>query len=436
MLILFSSEYFSGPRAKVQMQMQLEVPVAPGLGIKDTELDTLRLSFQTPLRWRPGQHIYVRFPALNMFQAHPFSICSLPNVSSNLPSELVIITKVYDGTTKKLFNHIDKLNENYSQSYFKSELDKDAIKQLSSEEQDWIEKTHMMEFADEVPSILANEVQSIEKEQRELSSRRQSEVKTQLPQSNSGSTVNAEIGEKELNGSELLNKTSDTLIPNSENNNNRLTNLIASRVKASPLEKSSVRIPVTAVKSGTILACLDGPYGFIPDAASMEHVVLFAGGTGIAHLFPIITDVLRRVAGGEKTVVTKSIRLVWSTRSRAIINWIRSELHTIYNLQKQTGIDVTIEVFVTQCPEDVLVKAPILGVAVTHGSRFDAKAVLREEVERGKELDSTTMGVYVCGSGSLSEAVGNETASLNYEIMRGRLGSIKDIVLEIEHFTW
>ncbi|WFD04725.1 hypothetical protein MVES1_000049 [Malassezia vespertilionis] len=141
---------------------------------------------------------------------------------------------------------------------------------------------------------------------------------------------------------------------------------------------------------------------------------------------------LRRVAAGEKTALTKSIRLIWATRSLELMNWVRAELQNINELQDVTGIKVSVEVFVTRNANELVQSSK--GFFVTCNARFDTKLVLAQEVEYAKEMGSITMGIQACGSSDLVIAVSNEAARLNYNVLRGRLGTLKDIVLKTERF--
>ncbi|KAJ4338618.1 FAD-binding domain [Ascochyta clinopodiicola] len=62
------------------------------------------------MRWRPGQHCFLRFTSfgLQAFSSHPFTICSLPAIRPNEPSELVFYIRQSHGLTKKLFAHAQK----------------------------------------------------------------------------------------------------------------------------------------------------------------------------------------------------------------------------------------------------------------------------------------------------------------------------------------
>jgi len=101
LMVLFSSNFFCGPRATVRVLTQ----AGKGLDLdQNRPIDFLRLSFVTPLRWHAGQHVYVRFPGIYPWQAHPFTCMSIPNASPHLPSRLVLLARVGNGITRQLYN--------------------------------------------------------------------------------------------------------------------------------------------------------------------------------------------------------------------------------------------------------------------------------------------------------------------------------------------
>lgn len=101
LMVLFSSNFFCGPRAKVRVLTQVG---------KEESLDQerpaefLRLSFETPLRWHAGQHVFVRFPGVYPWQAHPFTCLSIPSASPHLPNKLVLFARVQKGITRQLYD--------------------------------------------------------------------------------------------------------------------------------------------------------------------------------------------------------------------------------------------------------------------------------------------------------------------------------------------
>ena len=86
-----------------------------GLGFKCAQADiqvltddngtVLRLDFDYEHRtsggWEAGQHFYLTFPSLSIWQAHPYTISSVPDVNSKTQHHTYLI-RVRDGQTKKL----------------------------------------------------------------------------------------------------------------------------------------------------------------------------------------------------------------------------------------------------------------------------------------------------------------------------------------------
>lgn len=68
------------------------------------------------------------------------------------------------------------------------------------------------------------------------------------------------------------------------------------------LHKYALKHPYKQVK-----AYIDGPYGAVPDFKRMNKVVLFAGGSGGAFLFPIAVDIVRNASRSA----VGHLELVW-----------------------------------------------------------------------------------------------------------------------------
>jgi predicted ferric reductase len=71
--------------------------------------DAVRVTIPTEVRWKPGQFVYLRIPAISVFENHPFTIASL--CSDDFPSEygeryrdLVLVFKPFGGFTRKVLN--------------------------------------------------------------------------------------------------------------------------------------------------------------------------------------------------------------------------------------------------------------------------------------------------------------------------------------------
>lgn len=67
----------------------------------------IKITIPTQMRWRPGQYVYLRMPAISVFENHPFTISSL--CSEDFPSEYgeayrdcVLVFRPYGGFTKRV----------------------------------------------------------------------------------------------------------------------------------------------------------------------------------------------------------------------------------------------------------------------------------------------------------------------------------------------
>lgn len=70
--------------------------------IKDPTGTIIRMTFtHSQQSWELGQHFYLTFPALSMWQSHPFTPASNPNPSSSVQTHTYII-RACNGETKKL----------------------------------------------------------------------------------------------------------------------------------------------------------------------------------------------------------------------------------------------------------------------------------------------------------------------------------------------
>ncbi|OJI84633.1 hypothetical protein ASPTUDRAFT_40641 [Aspergillus tubingensis CBS 134.48] len=68
----------------------------------------IRISIPVSSRWRPGQHCFLRFTSFNLMHAlsaHPFTICSLPSVKPDEPSQLVFYIRHQGGFTARLYEY-------------------------------------------------------------------------------------------------------------------------------------------------------------------------------------------------------------------------------------------------------------------------------------------------------------------------------------------
>ncbi|KAB8337006.1 hypothetical protein FH972_021310 [Carpinus fangiana] len=72
-------------------------------------------------------------------------------------------------------------------------------------------------------------------------------------------------------------------------------------------------------------AFVDGPYGGMKRSLdAFDHVILFAGGSGITALTSHLLDLIKRMRDGK--AVTKTIQVVWAIKRPETMEWFREEL--------------------------------------------------------------------------------------------------------------
>lgn len=133
LLVLFSTEFFTSGRSEVEVIAS--VGHSPAV-VQDEPTKFIRMSFVTPLRWRPGQHVFVRFPGMAVTQAHPFTCLSLPSYSSHLPNNLVMLARVHKGITRHIYEYIMKHGADETDS-----KDEEMSKDMSDNSSNDVKKT-------------------------------------------------------------------------------------------------------------------------------------------------------------------------------------------------------------------------------------------------------------------------------------------------------
>lgn len=101
-MAVFSSEFVFAKRTEVEIQ---SLACSNGVSLnanekRDTEL--LKITMPTPMRWNPGQHVYLRFPLVSPLENHPFTMVSLPHPVENCPSQMTLFIRVFNGITRRL----------------------------------------------------------------------------------------------------------------------------------------------------------------------------------------------------------------------------------------------------------------------------------------------------------------------------------------------
>ena len=111
-MAIFSSEFVFAKRTQLEVQ-QLQNGAYGALNSneqRDSQL--VKLTMSTPMRWKPGQHVYMRFPTINPLENHPFTIASLPDEIPNVNSQLEIYMRVFGGITRNLYKRASKSSQN------------------------------------------------------------------------------------------------------------------------------------------------------------------------------------------------------------------------------------------------------------------------------------------------------------------------------------
>ncbi|KAL4400293.1 oxidoreductase [Malassezia pachydermatis] len=343
-MALFSTRFFRGGNAKIDILATAQESSRPVSG--DMNGRVLRLSFKTPMKWKPGQHIYIRFPGLTPTQAHPFTITSLPNETSKEGlNDLVLFARVHKGITHKLYDHVEQHG------------------------------------TENIPPSWESRADSVEKQR-----------------------LSHDV-------SEIMNHSIEPALTKIQT-------------------QSGLPTRYTTVK-----ALVDGPYGYTYRNTMYEHNVYFAAGTGATYILPQMMDLLRRSIRGEAHI-TKSIRFIWSIRSFDAAQWARPELLELIRLGQGAHIPVFVEIYSTRDSATHWIDADLCPLEFVSGQRPNIEAVLTYEINEAMKSNSATMCVYACGTHEMNIQVSNFVAGANLNIAMGKLGSLHDLKLNSESFSF
>lgn len=81
-------------------------------------------------------------------------------------------------------------------------------------------------------------------------------------------------------------------------------------------DESGDRGRIAGPNGALIQATIDGPYGGCSiDIGDFEHVVLFAGGSGITFMLGLLDDIVGRSIRKGEQLLTKRIELIWCVRA-------------------------------------------------------------------------------------------------------------------------
>ena len=179
----------------------------------------------------------------------------------------------------------------------------------------------------------------------------------------------------------------------------------------------------TGTTNLTLTALIEGPYGAPRPLSSYGSVLLFAAGVGITHQLPYVRQL---VAGhATATVATRRITLVWIVQSPDHLEWIRPWMREVLGMEKRKEV-LRIMLFITRPRNKTEVVSPSCMVQMFPG-RPCVETVVKAECEAGVGV----VGVGVCGTGGLSDAV---RGAVRRRVSRGGEGG--NVEFAEESFSW
>ncbi|MCJ1372527.1 hypothetical protein MMC20_003752 [Loxospora ochrophaea] len=166
-------------------------------------------------------------------------------------------------------------------------------------------------------------------------------------------------------------------------------------------------------------AWVEGPYGGLHSLHSYGTVMLFAGGVGITHQVPYVRDLVAGFANG--TVAARRVILIWIIQSPEHLEWIRPWMTTILAMDRRRDI-LRIQLFVTRPRSTKEIHSPSATVQM-----FPGRPNVNTLIEMESENQIGTMGVSVCGTGSLGDDVRQAVR---------RRQAVRNVDFVEESFSW
>jgi hypothetical protein len=105
------------------------------------------------------------------------------------------------------------------------------------------------------------------------------------------------------------------------------------------------------------LTLVNGPYGSShADFACFDSVLLIAGATGVTFTMAVLLDLAERAASptavsvdnGRRVLPVRVIHFIWMIKKRSWLAWIINDLQSVVADLARAGIELLIEVYVTQ----------------------------------------------------------------------------------------
>lgn len=233
-------------------------------------------------------------------------------------------------------------------------------------------------------------------------------------------------------------------IPSAEKNTTNEMVIIIQAVNG--FTRVLAEVAATAPPERKFPVILDGPYGHggKNTLRAYETVLLFAGGTGVTFVAPLLEDLTR--AMHDKDGVCTNVELVWAVKTHDTVKLFESELVKMKNDATLVGGTVTIRVFVTGGSGDVekALDSPSSDKMSTDGGessdstpfiwatgRPDIRSII---AEKGKTCTGH-VGVAVCGPLGVMTDTANAVSAVQMDILRGG-ASCAEMYLRSESFGW
>jgi ferredoxin-NADP reductase len=138
---------------------------------------------------------------------------------------------------------------------------------------------------------------------------------------------------------------------------------------------------------------------------SYHAAIFFAGGVGITHQLSYVRDLV--IGFNNGTVAAQKIVLIWIIQSPTHIEWVRSWLTEVLEMDTEKVLQV--KIFITQpCVTDIY--NPQTAIRVVLG-RPNVDAILKTFLQKQVGF----MGVSVCGPGPLSDDVRQAVLKVQYD---------------------
>lgn len=377
-------------------------------GEDNPQVKVLRIALKTPLQWSAGQHVFLRFPALQPLTSHPWTICSLARNDQN-ENMMVFVATVREGQTKTLYDMV------CGESRYGEVAERMGLLSHLSDDDD---------FAGNDPSRPSAHPPS-----RHGSNNHQHKAETPPVWEKSHGpeeSISEQSEEGDLHHAPVLGKSQGVA-----EEGDCYDRICASRV-ARPSPTRTIVLPVI----------VDGPYGASTRVAQFPSVLLLAGGVGITRIVSAILEAVRTVQLAQesgKRVPLQRLHLVWAAGQAKLLPWFGTTLRAALAGLEAAGVEVIADLHLSSeqvCGRALHGAGPQPGWRVI-GARADIRKIVRDTVDEAETLGHGVVHISVCGAKGFNYEASSAASCLNWELLGGRRrGSVREVILDAEHFAF